>query len=43
MMNLMAAMAQGANLSSNLVAIGMAIVDKMLIPPDMDKAPLSDI
>jgi len=42
-LDMMNDMAQGANLSSNLVAIGMALIENMLLPPGMDKAPLSAV
>jgi hypothetical protein len=42
-LDMMNDMAREVNLSSNLVAIGMAIVEKMLLPPEMETAPLANI
>ncbi len=36
-------LAKETNLSSNLVAIGMGVVDKMLVPPEMEKLTVGDI
>jgi len=43
LMDLMNDMAAGTNLSSNLVAIGMQMSTNMVMPPDMEHAPLSVI
>ena len=43
LMSLMNDMAAEANLSSNLVALGMATVAKMIIPPEMAALPLSAV
>src|SRR5262249_38601130 len=36
-------LAAGTNISSNMVAIGLGVVNNMLTPPEMDVAPLSAI